>query len=86
MLLHILIDFKKEDNIKQLEYLKILGFNKRGQDYLKQIKKGINIPLKPIQSKTFTLEQKATIIYDLLTLSKEMSFLEANKPVIKTKN
>ncbi len=84
MLIHILLDFKKSDNLNKIEYIKILGFNQKGQDYLNKIKKEINISLNQIpSSNTFKLEQKATIIYDLLTNSNEQKFLIANKPIIK---
>ncbi len=84
MLIHILLDFKKTDNLKNIEYLKILGFSKKGKNYLNKIKKEINISLKPIyNSQTYSLEQKAVFIYDLVTNSNQLDFELKNKPIIK---
>ena len=44
-LCHILCNFKKEDNDKSIQYIRILGFNNTGKKYLKLIKKNINIPI-----------------------------------------
>ena len=43
MLIYILIGFKKDDNKKEIEYIRILGFDNKGQKYLKEIKKDINV-------------------------------------------
>ena len=46
MLNHILCSFtKSENNIRDLEYIRILGFDKKGQEYLKNIKKDMNTPI-----------------------------------------
>lgn len=47
MLLHILCGFTKEKakQFKDITYLRILGFSKKGQTYLNQIKKEIEIPI-----------------------------------------
>lgn len=47
MFMHILMSFTKEEasNNKVIKYIRILGFNKRGQQYLNKIKKDIDIPL-----------------------------------------
>ncbi len=87
MLVHILIGFKKSDNIKNLEYIKILGFNHIGQKYINKIKKDISIPCKVIfDSNTYKLEQKAVIIYDLITSSNQIVFEKQNKPIIYLQN
>ena len=83
MILHILLDFKKESNIKYLEYIKILGFNNKGKDYINKIKKDIKIPLKPIiNSNTYKIEYKATLLYDMLTNKQNIDFENRNKPII----
>ncbi len=84
MLLHILLDFKKTDNLNNLEYIRILGFNQKGQTYLNKIKKEITKPLNPVyNSQTYKLEQKAIFLYDLLTNSQEKERERKNKPLIK---
>ena len=46
MFTHILTNFTKEDakNL-EIEYLRVLGFNTRGKNYLNKIKKDIGIPI-----------------------------------------
>ena len=34
MFIHILVGFKKSDNLKVIDYTKILGFDKKGLNYL----------------------------------------------------
>lgn len=71
MLIHILCDFKKDEaqNL-EIEYLRILGFNKKGQDVLNKVKKKLDIPIyfnyKENLNKYFNLEFKATAIYALI--------------------
>lgn len=47
MLLHILCGFTKEKatNFKEITYLRILGFSKKGRNYLNKIKKTVEIPI-----------------------------------------
>lgn len=87
ILLYILLDIKKEDikNIKN--YIRPLGFNKKGSRYLKKIKKEITLPLvnNYIKNKGLLyLEHKSNYIYSL----KSNKFYneikeEYNKPIIK---
>ena len=84
MFIHILIGLKKEDNNLDIDYLKILGFNNKGQNYLNRIKKEINIPqVLNYDSKIYTYELKAAIVYDLLCNTNTYYFESTNKPVIK---
>lgn len=85
MLIHILIGLTKDykNNLK-FDYIKVLGFNKRGQKYLNKIRKDIKIIKKidtnnPIQK----YELKASRIYDLLTSSNTYQFEINNKPIKK---
>ena len=84
MLIHILLDFKKNDNLTTIQYIKILGFNHNGQNYLNKIKKNIAIPLKPEkESTTYKIEHNAVILYDLITDSQARDFEIKNKPIKK---
>lgn len=84
MLIHILLDFKKNDNLTTIQYIKILGFNHNGQNYLNKIKKNITIPLKPEkESTTYKIEHNAVILYDLITDSQARDFEIKNKPIKK---
>lgn len=87
MLLHILLGIKKTDNNQDI-YLRILGFNKKGQNHLNKIKKDININIftgyKPNISKSFDIEFKSTNIYSLIVNKPELIQKEyTNKPIIK---
>ena len=68
MLTHILCSFKKEDakNL-EIEYLRVLGFNKKGQKVLNGIKKEIDVPIyfnyKEKLNKYLDLDFKVATIY-----------------------
>ena len=85
LFIHILIGLTKEDNINStLDYIKVLGFNNKGKNYLKKIKKEVNIPLvKNNESLINTYEIKASLIYDLINNTNTFDFEIKNKPVIK---
>ena len=87
MLMHILLDIKKEDNSKCV-YLRLLGFNHKGKDYLNKIKKEIDIPIytnyKPNKNNILDIEYKSTFIYSLII--NDLSLIEKeykSKPIIK---
>ena len=70
MLVHILTSFSKEEAKKiKIDYIKILGFNIKGQKYLNSIKKEINLPIiynyKKNTSLLLDIEQRAITIYNL---------------------
>ncbi|MBP3635193.1 MAG: nucleotidyltransferase [Bacilli bacterium] len=74
MLLSILVGYTKEDakKRKDINYIRILGFNKKGQKYLNEIKKKINIPIYTNYNKDLNLELKVTSIYDCNLVKKEI--------------
>ena len=91
MFTHILCDFKKEDakNL-EIEYLRVLGFNKKGQAVLNKVKKNLDIPIyfnyKEHLNKYFDLEFKATAIYalicnDLSLIDKEFKVFPIKKDI-----
>ena len=84
MLLHILIDLKKKDNIKKLDYIKILGLSKHGKKYLNSIKDSLVISTQ-VNKKSiiYNFELKASIIYDLICSTNTLEFELKNKPIIK---
>ena len=83
MFVHILIGFTKEDNKKlSFDYLKILGFNKNGKNYLNKIKKNINLSLNPNKNSIiYKYEVKSALIYDMITNDKNIDFEKSNKPI-----
>ena len=87
MLIHILLNIKKEDNNKEI-YLKVLGFNQRGKNHLNKIKKDLNIKIytnyKPNQNKVLDIEFNSTTIFSLITHDSSLIEKEyKNKPIIK---
>lgn len=71
MLIHILCNFTKEkaNNFKTIKYIRVLGLNKRGSNYLNKIKKEIDIPIiskiKRDKDEMLEFEIKTTEIYDI---------------------
>lgn len=90
MLTHILCSFTKEENTKYQDvfYIKVLGFSKKGQEYLNSIKKEIDIPLitniKKDNIDILKLELRVDNIYNLITNRKDD--LLKKKPIIKDIN
>lgn len=77
MLNHILCGFTKEIAIKtkDIEYIRVLGFNTQGQNYLNKIKKDVDIPIISNFSKNKSLmmqmEFNATCCYASILNEKE---------------
>jgi hypothetical protein len=73
MLLHILCNFTKEKakEYDKINYIRILGLNKKGKEYLNSIKKELDIPIisKITREKDEMLEYEieTTKIYDIYT-------------------
>ena len=88
MLVHILTSFTKEETKKiEIDYIKILGFNTSGRNYLNQLKKEIKIPIITSYQKNFSqtldLEHRASSIY-YLPINQKLILNEYNKkPIIK---
>ena len=87
MLIHILLGIKKDDNKHSIEYIRLLGFNTKGKDYINSIKKDIKIPLitkyRDLNSIVKDYEDKAAAIYKILTSEDVLIFENNNKPIIK---
>ena len=82
MLIHILIGVLKSDAKIPLNYITILGFSKKGQNYLKENRKKITLPLhKNFKSKIYEYEQKASILYDMLLNENTQTFEKRNQPI-----
>ena len=89
MLLHILLNIKKEDNTGEI-YLRILGFNNSGRNYLNKIKKSLDIKMftsyKPSFSTVLDLEYNSTYIYSIIVNDPSLIAKEyQSKPIIYNK-
>lgn len=69
MFIHILCNLKKEEVKKynKISYIRVLGFNIKGRNYLNEIKKDIDIPLITNFSRTndpiLDIEMRSTCVY-----------------------
>lgn len=82
MLLHILVGVPKDINkLAKIEYIKVLGFNKKGRSYLHELKDS-EVSFVPIpNSLTFKYEILASEIYSLVSKNKIMLYEKSNKPI-----
>ena len=90
MFTHILCNFTKEEakTFSNIEYIRVLGFNSKGQAYLNTIKKDINIPIitkySDIKNKMLELEFRVNSIYASISNNNDLIELEyKSKPTIK---
>ena len=85
MLTHILLGITKEDNKNaNLDYIRILGFNQNGQNYLKQIKEELLIPTQITKdSILYKYEINAALIFDLINKTDTYSFEMKKQPIKK---
>ena len=87
ILLHIINQIKKQDveNLKELDYIRVLGFNSKGQKYLKEIKDEVNIvtQFKNIPNPYKDIEWKVNLTYsNLLTKPNQYIKRELQEPII----
>ena len=79
MLTHILCGFTKEEakNIK-INYIRVLGFNQKGINYLNKIKKELDIPLITNYKKEYhdllKIETKIDKLYSLIMNDKNNNY------------
>ena len=88
MLIHILTSFTKEEAKRiKIDYIRVLGFNEKGKNYLNKIKKDITIPLitsyKNNNSEVLNIEYRVTNIYSLITKDNSLVEREKEKPIIR---
>lgn len=84
MFIHILFNFTKDEanNNKEITYIRVLGFNKNGQQYLNSIKKNIEIPiLTTYEDKYLYIENRITNIININIPNSKKEY--ENKIIIK---
>lgn len=86
MFIHILTSFTKEESKSiDISYVRILGFNKKGKEYLNKIKKDMTIPLitgYKNNDKVLDIEYRVTKIYSIITKDNSLIFKELKKPIM----
>ena len=93
MLIHILCNFTKEEanQCNTSEYIRVLGFNQNGKNFLNSIKKESKLPIitsySNIDSKILDIEFRTSAIYFMIANEKDKNELinmdYKHKPVIK---
>jgi predicted nucleotidyltransferase len=87
MLIHILTSLTKEEAKYKIDYIRLLGFNQRGRQYLKENKKNIQMNIitsyKESTSQLLTIEKRITYIYSQITHDKKLIERETKKPILK---
>ena len=83
MLIHILTGFTKDEaKCIKSRYIRVLGFNKKGQSYLRSIKKLCNIPIiTKYDNKYLDIESRVSNIYNLIKKEDDLSEHQ-HKPII----
>jgi len=88
MFIHILCDFTDLENSKCLDihYIRVLGFNSIGRDYLSSVKKSCSVPIisnfSGIKDIMLDIEFRSSSIYSLI-FDYDLSLEFKNKPIIK---
>ncbi len=86
MFIHILTSFTKEEALdKELHYIRVLGFNDKGKDYLNSIKKNVKVPIitniKKKDEELLEINIRTEKIYSLITNGDLNSY--KNPPITK---
>ncbi len=82
ILLHILLGVKKDDlnNLLQINYIRVLGFNTLGKKYIKDLKKDLTIPIitnySNINDNNLDYELKINMLYNYLINHEELNIIE----------
>ncbi len=82
MFIHILLNIKKSDvkKRKEINYIRILGFNKLGKKYLKELKGHITIPLitnySDLDDDNLNFELYVTTIYNEIINRNDLNIIE----------
>ncbi len=82
MFIHILLNIKKTDvnKLKEINYIRILGFNTLGKKYLKELRDNISIPLitnySDIEDSNLDFELYVTTIYNAIIERNDLNQVE----------
>ena len=82
MFIHILLNIKKEDvkKLKEINYIRVLGFSKLGKKYLKEIRDKISIPIitnySDLKDNNLDFELYITSIYNEIIERPDLNIVE----------
>jgi len=82
MLIHILVGVPKDINkLANIDYIKVLGFNKKGRAYLHGLRE-TDVALIPIPNTfTYKYEMLSAQVYSLVSSNKIVNYEKSNKPI-----
>ena len=86
MFIHIFLslDTQKRDYLHHIDYLKVLGFSALGKQYIKEIKKNINVPIitnySELNHKSLDYELQVSILYNLI-MDNKLGYLQELKSI-----
>ena len=90
MFLHIMTNLKKSDviKLKQINYIRVLGFNEEGKQHLKEVKKDELIPIitnySQLDDPALDYELQTTFLYNFITNQEELNQKELKSiPIMK---
>jgi len=89
MFIHILTNYTKEKSkqFKVMNYIRVLGFNKKGSNLIKEIKNEDFIPIitnySDIEDKMLNFELQVTFIYNMITEKTDDNIIELKSIPIK---
>jgi len=89
MFIHILTNYTKEKsmNFKRINYIKILGFNKKGSELIKEIKNEAFIPIitnySDLDDEILNYELQVAFIYNMIMNKEEDNIIELKSIPIK---
>ena len=85
MFLHILCSFTKEEakRCMDIQYIRVLGFNSKGREYLNSVKKECNLPIIAGYDNSFEMMRIENRVSDIYNIKKD-DYLEEykHKPII----
>ena len=82
MFIHILLNIKKDDikKLKEINYIRILGFTNIGKKYIKELRNKINIPIitnySDIDNDNLSFELYVTYIYNEIINRNDLNLIE----------
>ena len=82
MFIHILLNIKKDDikKLKEINYIRILGFTNIGKKYIKELRNKLNIPIitnySDINDDNLSFELYVTYIYNEIINRKDLNLIE----------
>ena len=82
MFIHILLNIKKDDvkKLKEINYIRILGFTNIGKKYIKELRNKVNIPIitnySDLNDDNLNFELYVTYIYNEIINRKDLNLVE----------